>query len=136
MICTLSFLDNLKNKGLKTKKIKSKRRKPYTNINKLNSSQLDKLIKNNKDYGKVVCRCEKISKGEILEVLNGPIKNLTTDGVKRRLRATMGRCQGSFCYPKLLKVMADFYKKDAKEIYQKGNKSLVVGNIKEGGIYE
>ncbi len=129
-------LENLKDRGLNTQKIKPKKRKPYTNINKLTPTQLDKLIKKNKDYGEIVCRCEKISKGEILEVLNGPIKNLTTDGVKRRLRATMGRCQGSFCYPKLLKLMANFYKKDEKDICQKGNGKLVVGDIKEGGIYE
>lgn len=129
-------LKNLQTKGLQTKKIKAKRRLPYTNINKLSPAKLDKLIKKNKDYGEIICRCEKISKGEILEVLNGPIKNLTTDGVKRRLRTTMGRCQGSFCYPKLLMLMANYYKTDAKNVALKGEKSLVVGNIKEGGIYE
>ena len=48
----------------------------------------------------------------------------------------MGRCQGSFCYPKLLKIMAEFYNKDESEIKFKGKESVVVGNIKEGGIYE
>ena len=129
-------IDMLKEKGLKTKKIKAKKRKPYTNTKSMSKQGLNKLIKKNGDYGEIVCSCEKVTKGEILEVLNGPISPLTTDGVKRRLRVTMGRCQGSFCYPKLLKIMADFYKTKEEHIKFKGSASLVVGDIKEGGIYE
>lgn len=128
--------NNLKQKGLKTRKIKLKKRKPYTNILNLGSKELNSLIQKNRDYGQVVCRCETITKGEILEVLNGPISPLTTDGVKRRLRTTMGRCQGSFCYPKLVKLMAEFYNKPENEIYLKGSSSVVMSDIKEGGIYE
>ena len=128
--------EKLKNKGVNTQKIKLFKRKPYTNILSLNEQKLNKLIKKDPNYGEVICRCEVITKGEILEVLNGPIKPLTTDGIKRRLRTTMGRCQGSFCYPKLLKLVANFYNKDEKEINFKGKSSLVTGNIKEGGIYE
>jgi len=128
--------ENLKNKGLKTKTIKPIKRKPYTNILSLTDEKLNSLIKKDPNYGEVVCRCEVITKGEILEVLNGPIQPLTTDGIKRRLRTTMGRCQGSFCYPKLLKLVATFYNVDEKEINFKGTSSLVTGNIKEGGIYE
>jgi glycerol-3-phosphate dehydrogenase len=98
--------------------------------------ELNSLIKKDSNYGEIVCRCETITKGEILEVLNGPIKNLTTDGIKRRLRTTMGRCQGSFCYPKLLKLVAEHYKIDEKNINFKGYSSLVTSDIKQGGIYE
>ena len=103
----------------------------------MNHSQLDQLIKQNGDYGEIVCNCEKITKGEILEVLkNSPIKPLTTDGVKRRLRTTMGHCQGSFCYGKLSKIMAEYYGVDESEIIFRGNTSLIVNDIKNGGIYE
>ena len=129
-------LNQLITKGLKTKKINAKKRKPYTNILSLNKKQLNTLVQKDANYGDVVCRCEVITKGEILEVLKGPIKNLTTDGIKRRLRTTMGRCQGSFCYPKLLKIVADFYNKHEKEIDFKGTSSLVTSDIKEGGLYE
>ena len=129
-------LNQLILKGLKTKKINAKKRKPYTNILSLNKKQLNTLVQKDANYGDVVCRCEVITKGEILEVLKGPIKNLTTDGIKRRLRTTMGRCQGSFCYPKLLKIVADFYNKHEKEIDFKGTSSLVTSDIKEGGLYE
>ena len=128
-------LEQLKQKGLVTRKIKLKPRKPYTNITELSPKKLNALIKKDSNYGQIVCRCECISKGEILEVLNGPIKNLTTDGIKRRLRTTMGRCQGSFCYPKLVKLVAEHYKKDESEIKFKGTSSLITSNIKEGGIY-
>jgi len=129
-------LESLKLKGLITKKITIKKRTPYTNILKMSKQELNNLIKKDKNYGEVVCRCEVITKGEILEVLNGPISPLTTDGIKRRLRTTMGRCQGSFCYPKLLKIMADFYKTDEKNIAFKGKSSLVLNDIKVGGLYE
>ncbi len=129
-------LKMLKEKQLKLKKIKAKKRKPYTNICKLSDSELNKLIKQNPKYGKVVCKCENITEGEVLEVLNGPIKPLTTDGVKRRLRASMGRCQGSFCYPKILEIMAKKYNTPYENIKMKGEASVVVGEIKEGGLYE
>ena len=72
----------------------------------MNKFALNRLIKKDSNYGKVVCRCENITQGEINEVLNGPIKPLTTDGIKRRLRSTMGRCQGSFCYPTILDIVS------------------------------
>jgi len=129
-------LNMLKEKGLKYKKIKAKKRKPYTNISNLSDTQINKLIKINPKYGKVICKCETITEGEVLEVLKGPIKPLTTDGVKRRLRASMGRCQGSFCYPKILEIMTKYYGVEYPEIKMKGSSSVVVGDIKEGGLYE
>ena len=69
-------------------------------------------------------------------MLSGPIHPLTTDGIKRRLRATMGRCQGSFCYPALLDIVAKKYNVDKKKVKFKGETSVVTGDIKEGGIYE
>lgn len=130
------ILEILCKKGLKTSKIKITKRKPYTNLQSLTKQKINRLIKSNSDYGEMICSCEKITKGEILEALKGPISPLTTDGIKRRLRVTMGSCQGSFCYPKLLKIMAEFYKTSQEKIIYKGSSSLVVGDIKEGGIYE
>jgi len=130
------ILELLKQKGLAIKKIKAKKRKPYTNILSLNQNKLNKLIKKNSDYGEIICRCELISKGEILEVLSSPIPPTTTDGIKRRLRTTMGRCQGSFCYPKLLEICANYYNCDSSKINFKANSSMVTNDIKVGGIYE
>ncbi|MGN0798320.1 MAG: NAD(P)/FAD-dependent oxidoreductase [Christensenellales bacterium] len=131
----LQKIEIVKNKEINVQKIV--KRKPYSRIFELNHTQLDQLIKQNGDYGEIVCNCERITKGEILEVLkSSPISPLTTDGVKRRLRTTMGHCQGSFCYGKLAKIMAEYYGVDESEIIFRGNTSLVINDIKNGGIYQ
>jgi len=122
--------------GLKTRIVKWKLRRPYTNIHNLSKIELNELISKNNKYGKIVCRCEGITEGEIEEVLNGPIKPLTIEGIKRRLRPTMGRCQGSFCTPSLINIVAKSYKISPAEVVVRGNTPLIVSNIKEGGIYE
>ena len=65
------------------------------------------LIKENPDYGTIVCRCEAISKGEILDALRSPLPVYTVDAVKRRVRPGMGRCQGAFCLPSVMRIIAD-----------------------------
>ena len=66
------------------------------------------LIRKNPDYGVIVCRCEEISKGEILDALRSPICVPTLDGVKKRVRPGMGRCQGGFCSPLVVQIIAEF----------------------------
>jgi glycerol-3-phosphate dehydrogenase len=67
----------------------------------------DALIHKNSDYGVIVCRCEEVSKGEIIDALNSPICVPTLDGIKRRLRPGMGRCQGGFCSPLVMQIIAE-----------------------------
>ena len=126
----------LMQKGLVFADKKLIKRKPYTNTKTMCKFALNRLIKKDSNYGRVICRCENITQGEINEVLSGPIHPLTTDGIKRRLRVTMGRCQGSFCYPTLLDIVAKKYNVDKKKVKFKSNMSVVTGDIKEGGIYE
>ena len=64
------------------------------------------LIRQNPDYGEIVCRCEEVSKGEILDALRRPVPCDTVDGVKRRVRPGMGRCQGGFCGPLVTAIIA------------------------------
>jgi len=64
------------------------------------------FIETNPDYGIIICRCEEISKGEILNALRRNVKCNSIDGVKRRVRPGMGRCQGSFCGPQVLEIIA------------------------------
>lgn len=66
------------------------------------------LIRKNPDYGVIVCRCEEVSKGEILDALRSPICVPTVDGVKKRVRPGMGRCQGGFCSPLVAQIIAGF----------------------------
>ena len=65
------------------------------------------LIKNEPDYGEIICRCEEISRGEILAALRRSVPCDTIDGVKRRVRPGMGRCQGSFCSPHVMEIIAE-----------------------------
>ena len=66
------------------------------------------LIRQNPDYGVIVCRCEEVSRGEILDALRAPICVPTVDGVKKRVRPGMGRCQGGFCSPLVAQIIAEF----------------------------
>lgn len=63
-------------------------------------------IKKNPLYGRVICRCETVTEGEIVEAIKGPAGARTVDGVKRRLRAGMGRCQGGFCMPRVVEILS------------------------------
>lgn len=122
--------------NVKVRKFTPKTLKVVLHIVDLNLKEQNALILKNKAYGEIVCNCEKVTKGEILDVLKSTPYRLTTDGLKRRLRTTMGHCGGSFCYPKIVKIMADYYKVPEEEIDFKGFSSVVSGDIKEGGIYE
>lgn len=62
-------------------------------------------IKKNAAYGRVICRCEMVTEGEILDAIHRPLGATTLDGVKRRTRAGMGRCQSGFCSPKVLEIL-------------------------------
>ena len=80
----------------------------------------------------MICRCEMISEGEIMDAINRPIGAKSLDGVKRRTRAGMGRCQGGFCSPKVMEIIARERKMDIAEVTKSGGKSkLIVGVNKE-----
>lgn len=106
------------------------KRKGVTELRNLSLNQRDELIKKNPDYGEIVCRCEEISKGEIIDALNLPLKVDTVDGIKRRVRAGMGRCQGGFCQPRVLKIISEVKNKDFCEIAKKGYGNIILGKTK------
>jgi len=76
------------------------------------------LIEKNPAYGHVICRCETVTAGEIIDALNSPVPPHSIDGVKRRTGAGMGRCQGGFCGPRVLEILAKHYDCDMTEILQ------------------
>ena len=63
------------------------------------------LVAENPDYGEVVCRCEQITKKEVLDAIQNPLDNRTINGIKYRSRAMMGRCQGGFCLPRIVEIL-------------------------------
>lgn len=82
-----------------------------------------KLIQEDPAYGNVVCRCEMVTEGEILNAVRRTLGATTTDGVKRRTRAGMGRCQSGFCNPKVVEILARELGKEESEIRKSGEDS-------------
>lgn len=80
------------------------------------SEERKQLIAENPLYANVVCRCELVTEGEILDAIHRPLGATTLDGVKRRTRAGMGRCQAGFCSPKTVEILARELGRDVGEI--------------------
>lgn len=95
-------------------------------FNQLTKEEQHNLIMKKPEYGDVICRCETITEGEIIEALHRSLPCITVEGIKRRTRATAGRCQGGFCSPKILAIMARELNKDITDITQKGYKSNII----------
>ncbi len=95
-------------------------RKSIPQLATMDLEERSRLIKKRPDYGIILCRCEEISKGEIVDALNSPIPVDTADGVKRRVRTGGGRCQGGFCLPLVMEVIAEEKAKDMCNITKKG----------------
>ncbi|MEG1002159.1 NAD(P)/FAD-dependent oxidoreductase [Clostridium sp.] len=89
------------------------------------------IIKKDPRYGKIVCRCESITEGEIVNAIHRCFGTITLDGVKRRCRPGMGRCQGGFCGPKVQEIIARELEIPMENIYQEKDGSyILVGKTK------
>ena len=94
--------------------------------------ELAKLIQEKPEYGRIVCRCEQVSEGEILDAIRRPLGARSLDGVKRRVRAGMGRCQSGFCSPRIMDILAEEWDVDVADITKSGGHSeLIVGFVKD-----
>lgn len=108
------------------------KRKPYTNTKEMERDCLNELIKTDKNYGKMVCKCESITEGEIIEAINSPLKPRSVDAIKRRVRAGMGRCQGGFCFMRVMELIAREHNLKLEDICKENEGSnFIVGSIKE-----
>ncbi len=106
-----------------------KRTIPFSEASRTTQSS---LIKANPAYGEIVCRCEHVSKLEIIEALNNPISEKTISAVKYRTRAGMGRCHGGFCLPKIVEILHEEYGLSPEEIKLKNADSpLFLGKTKD-----
>ncbi len=81
-------------------------RKGITDPKKLSREEYAALIKENPAYGNIICRCETVTEGEIIDALTRSLGAKSLDGIKRRTRAGMGRCQSGFCAPKTMELIA------------------------------
>ncbi len=92
----------------------------------------NEIIKRDSSFGKIVCRCEKVTEGEIVYALKQNPKPLDLDGVKRRTRAQMGRCQGGFCSPYIVELLSKELDIPYENVTKFGGKSLInIGKTKE-----
>ena len=98
----------------------------------LTGEALAELIKDQPSYGRIICRCESVTEGEILDAIRRSPGAKSLDGVKRRTRAGMGRCQAGFCSPKVMEILARELDAELSEITKSGKGSgLIVGRDKE-----
>lgn len=118
--------------ALKPKDIFSPFVRPYPQPNEMSDEDRNLLIKKNSDYGQFVCICEKVTLGEIKDILSRSCPPHSIKGVKRRTRAGFGRCQGGFCQPKILFLLANHYGISPLEVPLDDNDSpILVSQIKE-----
>ncbi len=101
-------------------------RKDILNPADLSIEERNELIKKNPAYGNIICRCESISEGEILDAIHRPLGARSLDGVKRRTRAGMGRCQAGFCSPKTMEILHRELGLPYEEITKSGGRSNIV----------
>lgn len=101
-------------------------RKAILNPKELSFSERTELIKESPAYGNIICRCETISEGEILDAIRRIPGARSLDGVKRRVRAGMGRCQGGFCSPRVMEILARELETGLGEVTKSGAGSDIV----------
>lgn len=92
----------------------------------LTNDERQKLIDRNPLYGNIVCRCEVVTEGEIVDAINRPVGATDLDGIKRRTRAGMGRCQMGFCSSRVMEILARERQMDMTEVTKSGGKSNIV----------
>ncbi len=108
-------------------------RKGIPNMAEASWEEKQALIRENPAYANVICRCEGVTEGEILAAIHRPLGATTLDGIKRRTRAGMGRCQAGFCSPRTIEILARELGCDISEITKcGGNSRFLLGRNKEG----
>lgn len=107
-------------------------RKGIVHMEDLSIEEKNEMIRKNPQYGNIVCRCEMVTEGEIVDAINRPLGARSLDGVKRRTRQGMGRCQAGFCTPRTMEILSRELGIPMTEITKKGEGSnMLVGKIKE-----
>lgn len=104
-------------------------RKGILNPTELSLEERNELIKKEPAYGQIICRCESVSEGEILDAIRRPLGARSLDGVKRRTRAGMGRCQAGFCSPRVMEILHNELGIPMEKITKSGGKSVIAPDL-------
>ncbi len=109
-------------------------RKGVPKVADMPTEERAELIRRDPRYGSIICRCEEVSEGEILDAVHGVLGAKTLDGVKRRTRAGMGRCQAGFCSPRVMEILSRELSLDLTDIRKSGKDSqIVLGRTRKEG---
>ena len=104
-----------------------------TRFKEMTPEQRAELVRQDPAFGRVICRCETITEGEILEAMKGLIPPRSVDGVKRRVNAGMGRCQGGFCGPRVVEILARELNLTPQQIQQDQKGTWLLWGETKGG---
>lgn len=97
----------------------------------MSTQEKNELIKKDPKFGNIICRCEQITEGEIVQALHNNPPACSVDGIKRRTRAGMGRCQGGFCMSRVAEIISRELNMPIEQVTKKGEGSeLVTGKTK------
>lgn len=120
-------VDMLENEGFELSENESfvGTRRPMHYFREASIEEKNEIIKNNPDFAHVICRCETVTAGEIIEAIRTNPKPTSIDGIKRRTRASMGRCQGGFCTPYMVELLAREMGTDPTKITKLGGESYI-----------
>ncbi len=114
----------------KNKNFNGKRKKEY-DFQNMSTQEKNELIKKDPKFGNIICRCEQITEGEIVQALHNNPPACSVDGIKRRTRAGMGRCQGGFCMSRVAEIISRELNMPIEQVTKKGEGSeLVTGKTK------
>ncbi len=111
---------------LQAKKKFNPQRRPVIRFRELTAAEQRDLIQKNPDYGRVICRCETITEGEIIDAIHRPLGARNLDALKRRVRTGAGRCQGGFCTPRVAEILARELKIPMNQVTKCGRGSLIL----------
>ncbi|EKS4344226.1 NAD(P)/FAD-dependent oxidoreductase [Clostridium sporogenes] len=101
-------------------------RKDIPKFREMTNEERKEMIKENSAYGKIVCRCEVVTEGEIRDAIRRPLGAKTVDGIKRRTRAGMGRCQSGFCSNRIVEILAEELGIKRNEVTKFGGNSKIL----------
>ena len=111
-------------------------RKGIADLNSMTIEERNEYIRRNPAYGNIICRCEMVSEGEIIDAIKRPIGARSLDGVKRRTRAGMGRCQAGFCSPRTMEILVRELGTPIEYITKSGGTSRIIVGINKDSFEE